>query len=415
MSILQIGAGGVGWVVAHKAAQNNDVLGDITIASRHLGKCEKIIESIRSKNNLKDSTKKLEAKVIDADNVEALVALINDIKPDLVINAGPPWVNVTIMEACYQAKVSYLDTSVAVDLCSEGQQVPEAYDPQWAFREKYEAAGITGILGAGFDPGVVSVFAAYAAKHLFDEIESIDVMDINAGDHGKKFATNFDPETNLLEIQGDSFYWEDEKWQQVPCHTRMMEFDFPRCGNFKVYSMAHDEVRSLKEFIPAKRIEFWMGFGERYLNYFNCMRDIGLLSPEPVTLQDGTEVHPLQVLKALLPEPTSLAPGYTGLTCIGTWVQGKKNGEDRSVFIYNNADHQEAYRDVEHQAIAYTTGVPAITAALQYFRGEWASKGVFNMEQLNPEPFLDTMPSLGLSWEVLELAPRKPQIHILEK
>ncbi|WP_217539882.1 carboxynorspermidine synthase [Vibrio metschnikovii] len=414
MSILQIGAGGVGWVVAHKAAQNNDVLGDITIASRSIGKCEKIIESIKGKNNLKDSTKKLEARAVDADDVAALVALINEVKPDLVINAGPPWVNVTIMEACYQAKVSYLDTSVAVDLCSDGQQVPEAYDPQWAFRDKFKQAGITGILSAGFDPGVVSVFAAYAVKHLFDEIDTIDVLDINAGDHGKKFATNFDPETNLLEIQGDSFYWEEGQWKSVPCHTRMLEFDFPNCGNFKVYSMSHDEIRSLQEFIPAKRIEFWMGFGDRYLNYFNVMKDIGLLNPEPLTLHDGTVVKPLQVLKAMLPDPTSLAPGYTGLTCIGTWVQGRKDGKERSVFIYNNADHQVAYKDVEHQAIAYTTGVPAITAALQFFRGEWAEAGVFNMEQLNPDPFLETMPSIGLDWDVIELEPGQPEIKILK-
>ncbi|EKO3645562.1 saccharopine dehydrogenase family protein [Vibrio metschnikovii] len=414
MSILQIGAGGVGWVVAHKAAQNNDVLGDITIASRSIGKCEKIIESIKGKNNLKDSTKKLEARAVDADDVAALVALINEVKPDLVINAGPPWVNVTIMEACYQAKVSYLDTSVAVDLCTEGQQVPEAYDPQWAFRDKFKQAGITGILSAGFDPGVVSVFAAYAVKHLFDEIDTIDVLDINAGDHGKKFATNFDPETNLLEIQGDSFYWEEGQWKSVPCHTRMLEFDFPNCGNFKVYSMSHDEIRSLQEFIPAKRIEFWMGFGDRYLNYFNVMKDIGLLNPEPLTLHDGTVVKPLQVLKAMLPDPTSLAPGYTGLTCIGTWVQGRKDGKERSVFIYNNADHQVAYKDVDHQAIAYTTGVPAITAALQFFRGEWAEAGVFNMEQLNPDPFLETMPSIGLDWDVIELEPGQPDIKILK-
>ncbi|NNN59290.1 MULTISPECIES: carboxynorspermidine synthase [Vibrio] len=414
MSILQIGAGGVGWVVAHKAAQNNDVLGDITIASRSIGKCEKIIESIKGKNNLKDSTKKLEARAVDADDVAALVALINEVKPDLVINAGPPWVNVTIMEACYQAKVSYLDTSVAVDLCTEGQQVPEAYDPQWAFRDKFKQAGITGILSAGFDPGVVSVFAAYAVKHLFDEIDTIDVLDINAGDHGKKFATNFDPETNLLEIQGDSFYWEEGQWKSVPCHTRMLEFDFPNCGNFKVYSMSHDEIRSLQEFIPAKRIEFWMGFGDRYLNYFNVMKDIGLLNPEPLTLHDGTVVKPLQVLKAMLPDPTSLAPGYTGLTCIGTWVQGRKDGKERSVFIYNNADHQVAYKDVEHQAIAYTTGVPSITAALQFFRGEWAEAGVFNMEQLNPDPFLETMPSIGLDWDVIELEPGQPDIKILK-
>ncbi|OEE60334.1 saccharopine dehydrogenase [Enterovibrio norvegicus FF-454] len=414
MAILQIGAGGVGWVIAHKAAQNNDVFGDITIASRTVSKCDAIIASIKGRNNLKDESRKLESRAVNADDVEALVALIKDVQPDLVINAGPPWVNVAIMEACYQAKVSYLDTSVAVDLCSEGQEVPEAYDPQWAFREKFEQAGITGILGAGFDPGVVSVFAAYAVKHLFDEIDTIDVMDVNAGDHGKKFATNFDPETNMLEIQGDSFYWENDEWKKVPCHTRMMEFDFPLVGSHKVYSMAHDEVRSMKEFIPAKRIEFWMGFGDAYLNYFNCMRDIGLLSPNPITLQDGTVVEPLKVLKALLPDPTSLAPGYTGKTCIATWVQGNKDGKARSVLIYNNADHEVAYKDVEHQAIAYTTGVPAITAALLYFKGAWKGEGVFNMEQLDPDPFLELMPSIGLDWGVEELTPSEPVINILK-
>jgi len=414
MSILQIGAGGVGWVIAHKAAQNNDVLGNITLASRTINKCEKIIESIKNKRSLKDKAKKLDAREIDADDVEALVTLIEEVKPDLVINAGPPWVNITIMEACLQAKVSYLDTSVAVDLCSEGQQVPQAYDWQWEFREKYEQAGITGILGAGFDPGVVSVFAAYAVKHLFDEIDTIDVMDVNAGDHGKKFATNFDPETNMLEIQGDSFYWENGGWQQVECHTRMFEFDFPLVGRHKVYSMAHDEVRSMQEFIPAKRIEFWMGFGDNYLNYFNCMRDIGLLSPDPVTLQDGTRVEPLKVLKAILPDPTSLAPNYIGKTCIGTWVQGTKAGQPRSVFIYNNADHEIAYEDVEHQAISYTTGVPAITAALQFFCGKWADAGVFNMEQLDPDPFLQTMPDIGLDWHIQEMPVGQPDIKILK-
>jgi len=403
MSVLQIGAGGVGWVIAHKCAQNNDVFGDITIASRTVSKCEKIITSIKGRNNLKDTTKSITATTVDADSVEALVALINEVKPDLLINAGPPWVNVAIMEACVQTKTAYLDTSVATDLCSEGQQVPEAYDPQWAFADRFKAAGITGILGAGFDPGVVSVFATYAHKHLFDEIDSIDVMDVNAGDHGQKFATNFDPETNMLEIQGDSFYFEDKKWHQVPCHSRMMEFDFPVVGKQKVYSMAHDEVRSMAEYLPAKRIEFWMGFSDTYLNYFNVMRDIGLLNTEAVTTVDGITVEPLKVLKAILPDPTSLASGYTGKTCIGTWVRGQKDGVQKSVFIYNICDHKESYIEVEHQAISYTTGVPAITAALLYFQGKWSDKGLYNVEQLNPDHFLELMPRIGLSWEVQEL------------
>ncbi len=403
MSVLQIGAGGVGWVIAHKCAQNNDVFGDITIASRTLAKCDKIIASIKARDNVKDTSKALCSVIVNANDVEALVALIKEVKPDLVINAGPPWVNVDIMEACVQAKVSYLDTSVATDLCSEGQQVPEAYDPQWAFRERFKQAGITGILGAGFDPGVVSVFATYAYKHLFDDIDSIDVMDVNAGDHGKKFATNFDPETNMLEIQGDSFYYENKQWRQVPCHSRKMDFDFPVVGKQTVYSMAHDEVRSLAEFIPAKRIEFWMGFSDSYLNYFNVMRDIGLLNPDPVTTADGITVSPLKVLKAILPDPTSLAPGYTGKTCIGTWVKGKKDGKARSVFVYNICDHAQAYDEVEHQAISYTTGVPAITAALLYFQNKWADTGLYNVEQLNPDHFLDLMPRIGLSWQVQEL------------
>ncbi|WP_434339675.1 carboxynorspermidine synthase [Motilimonas cestriensis] len=404
MSILQIGAGGVGWVIAHKCAQNNDVFGDITIASRNIEKCEKIIASIALRDNQKDKNAAIRAAKVDADDLDALIELIEDVKPKLVINAGPPWVNVTIMEACYRTKTSYLDTSVAADLCSPGQQVPEAYDVQWAYRERFKAAGITGILGAGFDPGVVSVFAAYGHKHLFDEIDSIDVMDVNAGDHGRKFATNFDPETNMLEIQGDSFYFENGEWHQVPCHSRVLEFDFPVVGKQKVYSMAHDEVRSMAEFIPAKRIEFWMGFSDKYLNYFNVMRDIGLLSPDPINV-DGVELQPLRVLKALLPDPTSLAPGYTGKTCIGTWLQGKKDGQPRSVFIYNICDHEEAYNEVEHQAISYTTGVPAITAALLYFQNKWAEPGLYNVEQLNPDDFLELMPKIGLSWDVQELTP----------
>lgn len=403
MAVLQIGAGSVGWALAHKLAQHNDRVGDIVLASRTLSKCEQIIHSIERKRNLKTSTHKLSARRVDADDVGALRRLVEEVKPDLVVNAGPPWVNVPVMEACCQAGVSYLDTSVATDLCSPGQQVPEAYDPQWAFCERFAQRGITGILGAGFDPGVVSIFCAYAKKHLFDTIETIDVMDVNAGNHGRKFATNFDPETNLLEIQGDSFYWEDGRWHRVPCHSRMREFDFPEVGRFKIYSMAHDEVRSLVEFIPARRVEFWMGFGENYLKYFNVLRDVGMLSPEPVTTSDGITVAPLKVLKALLPEPTSLAPDYTGKTCIGSLVEGVNDGKRRKVFLYNICDHKKCYEEIESQAISYTTGVPAVTAALLYFDKKWYGPGLFNVEQLDPDPYLELMPSVGLTWDIQEL------------
>lgn len=405
MSVLQIGAGSVGWALTHKLAQNNDLAGDITLASRTVSKCERIIASVRGRNNLKDPTRALVSCEVDADDPEAVRALIGEVKPDLVVNVGPPWINVSVMEACCRAGVSYLDTSVATDLCSPGQQVPQAYDPQWAFRERFAAAGITGILGAGFDPGVVSIFCAYAKKHLFDEIQTIDVIDVNAGNHGKKFATNFDPETNLLEIQGDSFYWEGGAWKQVPCHSRMREADLPVVGKHKVYSMAHDEVRSLAEFIPAQRIEFWMGFGDNYLKYFNVMRDLGLLTTEAVTTCDGITVEPLKVLKAVLPDPTSLAANYTGKTCIGSLVHGLKDGKPRRVFIYNICDHEECYREVESQAISYTTAAPAATAAMLYLQQKWGGAGLFNVEQLDPDPFLELMPRNGLSWEVQELDP----------
>jgi carboxynorspermidine synthase len=403
MAILQVGAGGVGWVLAHKLAQNNDVFGDIVLASRTVAKAERIIESIRRKGSAKAADAAIVPRGVDADDVPSLCRLIEAVGPELVVNAGPPWVNVAVMEACCRTRTSYLDTSVATDLCSPGQQVPEAYDPQWAFRDRFADLGITGILGAGFDPGVVSVFCAYAKKHLFDAIDTIDVLDVNAGSHGRKFATNFDPETNLLEIQGDSFYWENGGWKRVPCHSRMMEFDFPVVGRFKVFSMAHDEVRSLAEYIPAKRIEFWMGFSDTYLRYFNCFRDVGLLSPHPVTTSDGVTVSPLKVLKALLPEPTSLAPNYTGKTCIGSLVAGTKGGKPRRVFLYNICDHKNCYAEVESQAISYTTGVPAATAALLYFNRRWSAPGLWNVEQLDPDPFLDLMPRIGLTWEVQEL------------
>jgi carboxynorspermidine synthase len=408
MSVLQIGAGGVGWVVAHKLAQNNNILGDVVVASRSRSKCERILASIERKGSRRDPGHELVAHEIDADDGNALRRLIEEVRPDLVVNVGPPWVNVAVMEACVQSGVSYLDTSVATDLCSPGEQVPEAYDPQWAFRDRFAERGITGILGAGFDPGVVSVFCAYAKKHLIDRVDSIDVMDVNAGSHGRKFATNFDPETNMLEIQGDSFYWEDGVWNRVPCHSRMQEVDFPEVGRHKVYSMSHDEVRSLVEFVPARHIEFWMGFGDAYLKYFNVLRDVGMLSPEPVTTTDGIRVSPLKVLKAVLPDPVTLAPDYTGKTCIGSRVSGTKDGRPRSVFLYNICDHAQCYQEVESQAISYTAGVPAVAAALLYFSGNWRSPGLFNVEQLDPDPFLELLPRVGLSWQVQELPVAEP-------
>lgn len=404
----------MGWALAHKLAQNNDVVGEITLASRTESKCRAIIESVERKENFKDPSLGITPRQVDADDVSSLRSLIEEVSPDLVVNVGPPWINVSVMEACCQAKIDYLDTSVATDLCSPGQQVPQAYDPQWAFRDRFAELGLTGILGAGFDPGVVSIFCAYAKKHLLDEIQTIDVVDVNAGDHGRKFATNFDPETNLLEIQGDSFYWEKGDWKQVPCHSRVREVDLPEVGRHKVYSMAHDEVRSLAEFIPCDRIEFWMGFSDNYLKYFNVMRDLGLLKPGPVTTCDGITVEPLKVLKAVLPDPVSLAPDYTGKTCIGSIIHGMKDGQPRRVLLYNLCDHAEAYRELESQAISYTTAAPCVTAVMLYFRKQWGGPGLFNVEQLDPDPFLELMPANGLTWDVLDLDPSE-ETQIIDK
>jgi carboxynorspermidine synthase len=403
MSILLIGAGSVGWAVAQKCALHNDIFGDITIASRTKAKGDRLVADIRARGNVKDSGKNLRSVELDVANQSATAGVIEDSRAELVINLGPPPTNVPVMEACLRKRVGYIDTSVAVDLCSEGQQVPQAYDPQWRFREPFAEAGVTALLSVGFDPGVVSIFVRHAQLTLFDTLDTIDILDVNAGNHGRKFATNFDPVTNLSEIQGDSFYFEGGTWKSVSCHSRSMDFDFPEVGSFTLYSMAHDEICSLAAYIPARKIEFWMGFSENYLKYFNVLRDVGMLSNRPVTTASGARVSPLEVLKAVLPEPGSLAPDYTGKTCIAALVSGAKAGKKRKILIYNICDHRQCYLEVGSQAISYTAGIPAVVAGLLYFQGIWRQPGVWNVEQLDPVPFLDLMPKMGLSWHVADL------------
>jgi carboxynorspermidine synthase len=403
MSILVIGAGSVAWAVAQKCALHNDIFGDITIASRTKAKGDRLVADICARGNVKDSGKNLRSVELDVANQPATAAVIEGSRAELVINLGPPLTNVPVMEACLRKRVGYIDTSVAVDLCSEGQQVPQAYDPQWRFREPFAEAGVTALLSVGFDPGVVSVFVRHAQLTLFDTLDAIDILDVNAGNHGRKFATNFDPVTNLSEIQGDSFYFEGGTWKSVSCHSRSMDFDFPEVGSFTLYSMAHDEICSLAAYIPARKIEFWMGFSENYLKYFNVLRDVGMLSNRPVTTASGIRVSPLEVLKAVLPEPGSLAPDYTGKTCIAALVSGAKAGKKRKVLIYNICDHRQCYLEVGSQAISYTAGIPAVVAGLLYFQGIWRQPGVWNVEQLDPAPFLDLIPKIGLSWHVADL------------
>lgn len=398
---LVIGAGGVANVAAHKCAQNNHILGNICIASRTPAKCDAIVESIRRKGNLKDPDKDLTTRPIDVNDVDATVNLIRETQSEIVINVAANWIAPPLMEACVRTRVPYVDTAVCTDLCTEGQLLPECYAPQWAFRDRFQAARTTGILGTGFDPGVVSFYAMHAYKHHFDTIDAIDILDVNAGNHGRKWATNFDPECNLLEIQGDSFYWDNGQWNRVPCHTRSLTYDFPVVGPYTLYSMAHDEVRSLVEFTDAKHVEFWMAFNDNYLKYFGVLRDIGMLSPDPVTTGNGVTVSPLKVLKAVLPDPASLAPGYTGKTCIGDRIVGEKDGQRKEIFLYNVCDHEKCYQEVESQAISYTAGVPPVASAILIANGTYDVKRLVNVEELDPDPFIELVGEMGLKTEIV--------------
>ena len=400
-NVLIIGAGGVGSVVTHKCAQHNDVLGDICLASRTLSKCHAIIESVHRKNNLKDPSGKLHAVTLQAKDRDAIVELIRSTESSMVINVAAPFCNLAIIEACIEAGVHYLDTAVYEHEAYINEQAPWYANYEWKYRERFAEKQLTGILGIGFDPGVVNAFCAYLYKHHFDTVDTIDIMDVNAGEHGRFFATNFDPEINLREILEDAIYWENGEWVSIPCHSKSRSYDFPVVGEHKVYSMGHDELHSLPVNIPAQRIEFWMGFGEQYLNCFNVLNQVGMLNHAPVKVGDQ-EVIPLQVLKAVLPEPASLAPGYTGKTCIGCLMKGEQNGQKKTLFIYNICDHEASYAEVESQAISYTTAVPAVTAALLLARGDWNVGKLCNVEELDPDPFMELMPEIGLSWQIRE-------------
>ena len=400
-NVLIIGAGGVGAAVTHKCAQHNRELGDIHLASRTPEKCERIAESVREKGNLEDPNGKLTISAVDAKDTAAVADLIRKTDSALVLNAGSPHGNLGIIEACLQTGAHYLDTAIYEKEGDFNMPPPWYANYEWKYRDRFAAAGVTGILGIGFDPGAVNAFCAYVRKHLIDDIDSIDIMDVNAGDHGRFFATNFDPEVNLREIMEDVLYWENGEWVRIPCHSKSRSYDFPVVGEHTVYSMGHDELHSLAANIPAKRIEFWMGFNERYINVFNVLLNLGLLSGEPLDVE-GTPVVPLKLLKAVLPDPASLAAGYTGEVCIGCLVKGRSAGSEREVFIYSTCDHVACFRDVGAQAISYTTAVPLVTAALLIARGPWNVGRLANVEELDPDPFMELMPEVGIAWDVRE-------------
>ena len=382
--VLIIGAGGVGTVVAHKCAQNPDVFTEIVLASRTRSKCEAIARKIGGGRITTDS--------VDADSVEQLVELFNRHKPDIVINVALPYQDLTIMDACLECGVNYLDTANY-----EPRDVAHfEYSWQWAYKEKFEKAGLTAILGCGFDPGVSGVFTAYAAKHYFSDMEYLDIVDCNAGDHGKAFATNFNPEINLREVSAPGSYWENGHWVEIPAMSIKREYNFDQVGDKDMYLLHHEEIESLAKNIPeAKRIRFFMTFGQSYLDHMRCLEDVGMLSTTPINY-NGQEIVPIQFLKALLPDPASLGPRTKGKTNIGCIFTGVKDGKEKTYYIYNVCDHQECYKEVGSQAISYTTGVPAMCGALMMLTGKWIRPGVYTVEEFDPDPFLEALDKYGL-------------------
>ncbi len=404
-NILIIGAGAVGAVSAHKCSQRSDVFASVCLASKTVAKCDKIIESIKSKNHSHKESFELYSRQVDAFDAKALVELMQETKTDIVINVCTAFVNMTIMDACLEVGVAYIDTAVHEEYDVMNAEYPWYAEFEWKRRDEFKDRGVTAILGCGFDPGVVNAYCAYAQEYEFDTISTIDIIDVNDGNHGHYFATNFDPEINLREIIEDAGCLEDGEWRNYPHHSRSMEYDMPVVGKKKVYLMGHDEVHSLAINIKGvESVRFWMGFNDHYINCVDVLKNIGLLSHQAVTTSNGEEIVPLHVVKACLPDPGSLAKNYTGKTCIGTLITGKYQNKEKRVFIYNICDHQTCYEDVDSQAIAFTAGMPPVAAAVLIAKGEWDVKTMVNVEELESMPFINTLTDMGISTVVRKLA-----------
>ncbi|MDH5608653.1 MAG: saccharopine dehydrogenase family protein [Cyclobacteriaceae bacterium] len=390
--VVIIGAGGVGRVVAYKCAQLKDVFTEIVLASRTVSKCEAIAQDIK-----KDLGVVIATDRVDADHVNEVVALFKKHQPRLVINVALPYQDLTIMDACLEAGVNYLDTA-------NYEPIDEAkfeYSWQWAYQDRFKAAGLTAVLGCGFDPGVTGVYTAYAAKHYFDEIHYLDIVDCNAGDHGKAFATNFNPEINIREVTQKGKYFEDGKWVLTEPHAIGKMINYPNVGPRKSYLIYHEELESLVKNYPSlKRARFWMTFGDEYLTHLRVIQNIGMAAIEPV-MYEGREIVPLQFLKAVLPDPGGLGENYEGETSIGCRIKGVRDGQEKTYYIYNNCKHQDAYKETRAQGVSYTTGVPAAIGAKMMLTGEWTGAGVYNVEEMNPDPFLADLNQYGLPWHEL--------------
>ncbi len=386
---LIIGAGGVAGVAIHKCCQASDVFTEICIASRTKSKCDAF------KEKLQGGKTKITTAQVDADNVDELIALINREKPDVVLNVALPYQDLTIMDACLATKTNYVDTANYEPLDTAKFE----YKWQWAYKERFEKAGITALLGSGFDPGVTGVFSAYAQKHYFDEIHTLDILDCNAGDHGYPFATNFNPEINIREVTANGSYFENGEFIETEPMAIKRVYNFPEVGPKDMYLLHHEEIESLAINLKGiKRIRFFMTFSENYLKHLYCLQNVGMTSIKPINFE-GKEIVPLQFLKAVLPDPASLGPRTKGKTNIGCIFTGIKDGKERKYYVYNVCDHQECYKEVGSQAISYTTGVPAMIGAMMLVTGKWNKKGVFNIEEFDPDPFMDALNKYGLPWQ----------------
>ena len=392
--ILIIGAGGVSRVATVKSAMNIETFEKITLASRTVSKCESIAADI-----FKNQGVQIDVASVDADNVDELVKLIQKVNPKLVLNVALPYQDLTIMDACTKCGVDYVDTANY----EHPDEAKFEYKLQWARNDQFKEAGIMGLLGSGFDPGVTGVFCAYAQQNLFDEIHTIDIMDCNAGDHGYKFATNFNPEINLREVSANGRYWENGQWiETTPLEIRV-EHDYPEVGVKPSYLLYHEELESLVKNIKGlKRIRFFMTFGDAYIQHMNCLQNVGMLGIEPV-MHKGVMITPIEFLTTLLPDPASLGPRTVGKTNIGCIIEGLKDGKPRKVYIYNVCDHQECYKETGAQAVSYTTGVPAMIGSKMLYKGIWKNQGVFNIEEFDAKPFMDELMTQGLPWKILEL------------
>ena len=392
--VLVIGAGGVGSVAVHKMAMNSDIFSEIVLASRTVSKCEAIAASVKERTGVTIAT-----YALDADDVAATTALLNQLKPALVVNLALPYQDLHIMDACLAAGVNYMDTA-------NYEPIDEAkfeYHWQWAYQERFKAAGLTALLGSGFDPGVTSVFATWLKKHKLDTIRTLDILDCNGGDHGQHFATNFNPEINIREVTAPARHWLNGEWVETPALTIRQTFDFEAVGPKNMYLMYHEELESLAHHLPEiERIRFWMTFGDAYITHLTVLQNVGMTRIDPV-IYNGQEIVPLQFLKAVLPEPASLGATTKGKTNIGDIATGLKDGVEKTYYIYNICDHEDAYAETGNQAVSYTTGVPAMIGAALLVQGVWSGAGVFNIEQFDPDPYMDMLNKHGLPWQVKEL------------